>query len=130
MSVTAGDLLAWANGTAANQEVEDRATISRAYYAAYHRCKEWYGARLAGRGKPGKSPPHRTGSHEELIYKLAHPHPACTSAERATSVSLAGDLDALKALRHLADYRIGSNVGSALAAQACADAAQIFQDAV
>lgn len=130
MSVTPRDLLAWANGTAANQEVEDRATISRAYYAAYHRCREWYDQRLAGRGKPGHSPPHRTGSHEELIHRLANPHLTCTTTEHATSTSLAGSLTALKALRHLADYKIYRSVGSALAAQACADAAQIFLDAV
>ncbi|ANH66826.1 hypothetical protein [Mitsuaria sp. 7] len=103
MATSTKDLLAQALGASHHgAEARRRATISRAYYAAYHRCREW--ALSLPRSTETVSKAH--GVHEQLIDRLANPPPSCPREKRKVARQLAGQLSALKARRVAADYKL------------------------
>ncbi len=107
MATSTNDLLAQALGTACRSgEARRRATISRAYYAAYHRCREW--ARSLPRSPESGS--HAHGVHERLIDRLANPPPSCSRERRRIARQLAAQLAALKARRVAADYKLRQSI--------------------
>lgn len=126
MSVRADDLLAWAQANACATEVDTRAAVSRAYYAAYHRCREWH-ARLPS---PGFNSGPGGGVHQQLLNQLRNPAPQCSPTQASLSRQLAYSLQALKADRFTADYELQKMVRNADVQLACAKAAMIFTKAV
>ena len=68
-----------------------RNAISRAYYAAHNRAREWYGKQLGA-----SEPAHRLPGHEELIDAL--------SQEGRTGAKMTNCLNELKVWRRKADY--------------------------
>lgn len=126
MSVTAEDLLDWAKSIPIQDEVDLRAIVSRAYYAAYHRCKDWHGA-LHYHGSCSMA---HAGEHEKLIQQLKNPSMGIPAPRQKLSRDLGKKLEALKALRVLADYRLGRQMATGLEAQACAEADDILANAV
>lgn len=126
MSVTSADLLAWAQASTCPSEVETRAVISRAYYAAYHRCKEWH-QRLPA---PGFNSGPSGGVHQQLLNQLRNPAPQCSPAQASLSRQLSYALQDLKGHRFTADYELVKLVAGADAALACTKAAGILAKAV
>jgi hypothetical protein len=125
MSVTADDLLDWAFQANDQNECDRRAIISRAYYAAYHRCKDWHSALSPYFG----SARINVGVHERLIEQLLNPHLGLPPARRAVSKDLGQRLQDLKDKRVLADYRLSLYLPPTMHAQACTDAEEIFRRA-
>lgn len=126
MSVTAEDLLDWAFNANDQDEADKRAIISRAYYAAYHRCLVWHSSLRPYLGTHG---PNR-GEHEKLIAQLQNPHLMLPPSKRARSKDLGDRLADLKDLRTLADYRLHLNLRPKLHEQACKEAEQILALAI
>jgi hypothetical protein len=126
MSVTAEELLDWAFHANDQDETDKRAIISRAYYAAYHRCSEWHsGLRpYFGFHRPN------VGLHEKLVDQLRHPHLMLPPARIVLSKELGDRLANLKDLRTLADYRLRSSLRLNLHGQACTEADEILRLAV
>lgn len=127
MSVTPEDLLSWANIANASTEPDRRAIISRAYYAAYHRCSEWHSTRLRYQST---FQAQNAGEHEVLIQKLLHPSLGNSNGQSRLSRDLGQRLQTLKPLRVLADYRLRQSVPIGLENQACDEAAEILRLAV
>ena len=123
MSVTKEDLLQLANELllAAN-EVQWRAAVSRAYYAAYHGCLVWHAGMptpgSAGGGKPG-------GVHQQLLNQLRNGAPEWSASQKFLGRILSAQLGALKARRKIADYDLNEPFDRALAASNCAAAEQL-----
>jgi hypothetical protein len=126
MSVTASDVLQWAHTAALQDELDARAVVSRAYYAAFHRCADWH----ANLPAPGTNLQPSAGAHERLISQLANPSPACTPTQRTRSRDLSKALSALKGLRTTADYKLNRTVALSHAQNACREADIIFQQAI
>lgn len=108
MSISERDLyeLARASHEHAQEEVDYRSAISRAYYAAYHRCVDFH-SRLPYGGKEPRG--GNGGAHERLIHRLTNP----TIADGdifARSVELGHKLRTLKMRRHIADYQLSKTV--------------------
>lgn len=126
MSVSPADLLTWADTFPFQNEVEGRAVVSRAYYAAYHRCEDWrfrlkYQSPIA-RGS--------FGEHEWLIQRLSNPNLGLAKPLQLLSQDLGGRLQHLRALRTLADYRLGNRWPPGVEDQACDEAAEILRLAI
>lgn len=124
MSITENDLLAMGSTlAAANSECEWRASISRSYYAAYHKASDWH-EKLASQGiaQPGR------GVHATLIECLKNP--TVTGQKMMRSKSLGYVLGHMKASRHKADYQLAAQVDQAEADTVAADAATLLQKAV
>ena len=68
-----------------------RNAISRAYYAAHNRAREWY-----GKQQDPTTPLHRLPGHNELIEALRQ--------TGKTGATITDCLNDLKAWRHTADY--------------------------
>lgn len=102
MPVKSQDLLELAVELAGSaSETKQRAAISRAYYAAYHRCKNWE------RTLPQRGDPHQAkGSHESLISRLRHPNPVCPVAIAHCSRQVGDELEIQRRNRVHADYKI------------------------
>jgi hypothetical protein len=126
MSVTAEDLLDWAFHANDQDEADKRAIISRAYYAAYHRCLDWHSSL---RPNFGSARPN-AGLHEKLIEQLKNPHVMLAANKKTLSRDLGDRLARLKDLRTLADYRLSRNIPATLHQQACAEADQILALAI
>lgn len=124
MSVTPGDLLDWAHATASHEgETAQRASTSRAYYAAYHASDRWH-AKLPA---PGCLTKADGGAHEKLIDRLRNPAPECSPEDKATSRRLAHMLVALRVKRVLADYHLEQPFDAALAATTCQSARLLLE---
>lgn len=122
MSVTKEDLLLLANELVlAASEVQWRAAVSRAYYAAYHGCLEWH----SGMPLPGSSNGIGGGVHQQLLNRLRNGAPEWSQPQRTLGRVLCHQLGALKARRTIADYDLGEPFDNALAAANCASAAQL-----
>jgi hypothetical protein len=102
MPIKSKDLLLLATELASSPiEVKRRAAISRAYYASYHRCRDWEDALpKAGDAKNLK------GSHESLISRLRHPDPTCTASIAACSREIGDELEIQRRNRAHADYKV------------------------
>jgi uncharacterized protein (UPF0332 family) len=99
----AADFLTLANQLATQpDEASQRSAVSRAYYAAYHHCKDWHGNLKA----PGSAGGLGGGVHQVLINQLNQPAPELTAAEKLRSKSLSYKLKAMRTLRNKADYKL------------------------
>lgn len=125
MAIRDDDLLDLANQLAAgSEEVEHRSGVSRAYYAAFHRCGAWHGALST----PGRAPATPGGMHHQLIEALVAP--TVLGANAVRSKSLGYMLRALKHMRVKADYRLDESVDVHEAATAVENAKKILEKAV
>ncbi|NYT61267.1 hypothetical protein H0A66_02850 [Alcaligenaceae bacterium] len=107
MSISERDLidLAKASYEYAQDEVDHRSAISRAYYAAYHRCLDFHSRLPYG----GKEPRGGGGVHDKLIHRLKNPT-ITNEALSAQSCELGHKLQTLKMRRNVADYRLERTV--------------------
>ena len=80
-------------------EAAQRSAISRAYYAAYHRCLAWE-KQLPSLGQDAGL----HGVHARLISRLHHPHGACSRHQAKRSRNLARLLQEQRQRRTTADY--------------------------
>lgn len=103
MAVTPRELIETAQRQAEQRaETWQRSAISRAYYASYHRCKDWE----QGLPELGYNVGPSGGRHQELINRLQHPARACSEGLKSRSVA-AGALLASQRLRRVqADYDV------------------------
>lgn len=124
MSVSECDLidLARASYEHAQDEVDHRSAISRAYYAAYHRCVDFHSRLPYG----GKEPRGGGGIHEKLIYRLMNPTVADKHLSNQ-SRELGHKLQTLKMRRVIADYRLGKTVRAKDAELSVLDAEVMLQ---
>lgn len=98
-----------------------RSAASRAYYASFHALKAWH-ASLPMPGRVGSA----NGEHEQLIQQLASPDKLCSPEQAKLSRWFAGQLDLLRAMRILGDYRLGDSITQAQAMTACSIAKSII----
>ncbi|WP_431263039.1 hypothetical protein ACQ859_23690 [Roseateles chitinivorans] len=91
-------------------EVATRDAISRAYYAAFHRCRAWEQSlpELGSNEGPGG------GSHQELINRLKHPSRKCGEILRDRSRANGTQLEVQRDRRQLADYDLEEDVTPAV----------------
>lgn len=88
-------------------EATARAAVSRAYYAAYHDCLQWYNALpAAGQLPQGSS----NGTHVEFAERLKHPDPTLTVEQQKASRRRGLALRQLHGDRVVADYYLNRNV--------------------
>jgi hypothetical protein len=107
-------------------EAAQRASISRAYYAAYHSCLAWH-AKLP---IPGSNTGPGGGFHQELINQLRNPDASNSPQIKALSRSLGYTLQDIKGHRFLADYGLPDPVDPTMPADTCSKAKQILDKAV
>lgn len=114
MSVTVDEILASAETlSAGTTEMDWRNSVSRAYYAAYHR------AQASAHHCPDNS--HLVmGAHEALSGRFE-----LHGALGAKSISIV--LQSMKRLRRIADYELGCRVEQATAAEQVAQC-KVFKD--
>ncbi|GEM_PF-3499916 len=86
-----------------SNEPAHRSSLSRAYYASFHACKQWLSQQP---GVPSACGPEG-GVHQHLINQLRNPAPEvhCEST-RQFSRALSSQLNALKVRRVTADYKL------------------------
>jgi len=107
MTTSSKDLLDHALGSSPrNAEAGRRALVSRAYYAAYHRCREW--ARALPRSSAASA--ESRGVHQRLIDRLADPPRTWSRQKRVLSIWLSERLEVLRERRVRADYRLEQKV--------------------
>jgi uncharacterized protein (UPF0332 family) len=107
MSIKPRDLLSIARQQAVQEtEIWRRSAISRAYYAAYHRCRLWELALPA----PGSNAGPAGGIHQDLINRLSNPAPECGPELAARSRACGAQLRAQRQRRVDADYEIDAEV--------------------
>ncbi|ANH69909.1 hypothetical protein [Mitsuaria sp. 7] len=103
-------------------EVKRRAAISRAYYAAYHRCFDWeQKLPLAGEDQGLR------GSHEALIARLRHPHERCDETAAECSRHIGERLDIQREHRVLADYKVKRMLPSRMLSEQLRLAAEVIE---
>ncbi len=90
-------------------EASQRSAVSRAYYAAYHRCNIWHDQLPA----PGSNAGIAGGVHQTLINRLKNPAPELPAADKLRSKSLGMRLEVVKKARKKADYELQSVLGPA-----------------
>ena len=126
MSVTCEDLLAYAVALQVGPgEPEFRASVSRAYYAAYHRADAWHDA-LPSPGSATNGA--NQGVHALLIDRLRNP--TVNGKPATSSRSIAYMLQHMKASRTVADYKLDQHLDQAVAATVVASAANLIAKAV
>lgn len=113
MPVDSTDLIALAAElSSGHSEVKQRAAISRAYYASYHRSRGWEDQLpLVGNDFAAY------GSHERLIARLRHPHQACDSTVAAFSRRIGAMLEDQRKHRSFADYNVKRRLPGRLAVE-------------
>lgn len=127
MSVAPDDLWHYADSSkASDSEVQQRCSMSRAYYAAYHCCVSWHKNLPA----PGSSGTGGGGMHQTLINQLRNPDATLDANRRLLSRSLGYTLQALKTDRELADYHLRDPIPQGKVAMMCATAKQVLDKAV
>jgi uncharacterized protein (UPF0332 family) len=102
-------------------EADWRASISRAYYAAFHALTLWH-ATLPMPGSVGSA----RNEHEQLVQRLCHPDKACSKAQADLSRWCSGVLYSLRALRVIADYKLETPVTLGQARFACESAKDLL----
>ena len=123
MTVCKEDLLDLAQSLLAGQtEPHLRSAVSRAYYAAYHGCKDWHSALPM----PGSNTGPGGGNHQQLINQLCNPDASVVGADKMKSKVLSVKLGVLRKTRHEADYELLQTIDGAQAAKAYALAAEIL----
>jgi uncharacterized protein (UPF0332 family) len=86
-------------------EAMARASLSRLYYASFHRCREFHNA-LPLPGSVGTA----DGTHAQLIAQLGTPAKKLEQATRETSIALSKLLRGLYSKRVKADYHVQNEV--------------------
>jgi hypothetical protein len=81
----------------------------------------WH-AKLPASGDPGRA----NGEHEKLIQRLCHPAQVCSPDQRKLSLWFSGQLDSMRALRIVADYKLADSVTFDQAMHACAISGQML----
>ena len=120
--ITPLDLFAPATGLAGGAtEAHWRASISRAYYSAFHAALQWH-ASLPAPGSVGQA----SGIHSQLIHQLRAPAPECGPSNAKASREMGLRLDSLRAMRVEADYKLQVAVTQERATGACALALQLI----
>jgi hypothetical protein len=126
MSIGPSDLWKFAGSLSSNSdEVDQRASISRAYYGAYHACLTWHSKLPV----PGSNSGIGGGVHQQLLNQLKNPATALDPPQQTKSKSLGYMLLELKAHRQVADYELLANISSTLPAEVCAKAKLIIEKA-
>ncbi|KRC34374.1 hypothetical protein [Acidovorax sp. Root219] len=105
-------------------EMRIRTAINRAYYAAYHDCKDWYDA-LPDTGHVPVAD-ERKGTHAKFFAKLENPGDRLTTEQKAESIRRGRRLRRMHADRVTADYHQNSNVSQGSAAILMTDARNIL----
>ncbi|RZI62789.1 MAG: hypothetical protein EOP37_00845 [Rubrivivax sp.] len=107
MAIDCNELLAhaWALGRE-GAEVSNRSAISRAYYAAFHRCRQWEQTLPA----LGRNEGPEGGSHQELINRLKHPAERCGELLKERSRQNGTQLEVQRRRRVHADYELEATV--------------------
>lgn len=125
MSISEHDLvdLARALHEHAEEEVDNRAAISRAYYAAYHRCLDFH-SQLPYPGKDSRD--SKAGVHDRLIHRLCNPT-VTNEALSMHSRALGHKLLTLKKRRHEADYLLRRTVSPKAAELAVLEAENLMR---
>ncbi|WP_429499478.1 hypothetical protein ACQUFY_21635 [Robbsia andropogonis] len=126
MSATPQQMLDCAKEICAIGEVETtyRATISRAYYAAYHAALEFH-ARLPVPGSVGAA----TGYHTQLMAQLSTPGIGKKNKKFFVSQALAKSLRPLVDARVDADYKLGVTINKELALSIVNQASEVVAQA-
>ena len=102
-------------------EVARRSAVSRAYYAAYHRCLDWERQLPASGSERGRS-----GVHAQLIARLQHPHKACTHLQSERSRAIGQLLLEQRERRVIADYLLDKPLFKSLVTAQLAAADQVL----
>jgi hypothetical protein len=122
MSIRVEELVSYAKSINLNSadEIQLRAVVSRAYYAAYHDCLSWH-TTLPTPGSAGQA---QGGAHTILIAQLTSP---TVKGEESTKSKMRGyRLKTLKQLRTKADYFLDENLVADEAAQSVVDTEAIL----
>lgn len=122
MSVSPADLINLAKtlNVGGCSETQQRAVVSRSYYAAYHGCYVWHLALPV----PGTAGGAVGGTHDILISSLASP---MVKGQDATKSKMrAYKLRALKVIRVKADYKLNEDLDPHHSGQAIADSESIL----
>jgi uncharacterized protein (UPF0332 family) len=104
-----------------SDEATLRAAISRAYYAAYHRCLDWE-RQLPQRG----SDTGVHGVHACLISRLEHPHRGCSPLQVRRSKAIGKRLREQRDRRTFADYNIHGHLPRQLVSAQLTSAAELL----
>ena len=125
MSTAKEELLTLAQELASSTtEAHWRAAVSRAYYAAYHGCKDWHAVLPA----PGSVSGPAGGVHQTLINQLNNPAPHVKNPQdKKLSKILSIRLGLLKHKRHASDYQLSDTVDQVVARNACTEVAELLQ---
>ena len=107
MPVCSGDIKNFADSLCTTDEVTARAAVGRYYYAAYHAIMELFPV------IPNYS---NMGSHESIIHYLAEDAHRLEKLPKRTMLRLSLKLNAMKARRVAADYKIGDEFQPSMAA--------------
>jgi uncharacterized protein (UPF0332 family) len=125
MAIAAEDLLNYSTKLCTDvDEVSRRSSVSRAYYAAFHKCQEWH----SNLPSPGSAGTNKGGVHEILINQLVNP----TIVDKkvcAISRALGYMLKQLRQHRVTADYVLTENISVEISRNACASSKLIFAKA-
>lgn len=107
MTIGSRELFAFAQTLGRDgSEVATRDAISRACYAAFHRCRAWEQSLPELGNNEGPS----GGSHQELINRLKHPSRKCGEVLRDRSRANGIQLEVQRGRRRLADYDLEEDV--------------------
>lgn len=126
MPITHVDLLNCAVSVAEcarGDEAHIRAAVSRAYYAAFHDCQNWYDALPARGHLPSGS---GGGVHVDFATRLLNPDKSLSSGQAAASKKRGMALKALHGDRVIADYRLAKTVSAYDARNALSAAKRII----
>jgi len=105
-------------------EAWQRSTISRAYYASYHRCLAWEST-LSKRAPVRR---WKGSEHQQLLNRLSAPNPACTEDEKRRSKELHRLLSLQRDRRVKADYELHLDVSRKEMKRQLADARDLFRE--
>ncbi len=121
MTVSTAELMGLARSLQAGSvdEVQQRAVVGRAYYAAYHDCHTWHAA-LSSPGSAGID----GGMHTRLVSALTNPTVHGDDAKKSRMRGYR--LKQLKTLRTKADYALGDTLTENEAKQSIADAEAVM----
>lgn len=104
-------------------EVARRTSISRAYYAAYHRCIDWE-KELPVQGSENG----RKGVHAQLIARLQHPGKGCSRMQSQRSKAIGKLLLEQRERRVTADYRVDDPLPDLLVAAQLNAATRVLRE--
>lgn len=122
------DLLAYAVKllSSAENDLDYRSVIERAYYSAYHAALQ-FEEQLPYRSQ---AVPQNAGSHEALIQRLERPDGQLDYGLKVVSKDVGAQMRMLKPLRELATYKLDESVRIDKAEEAVSAARDIIAECV